>query len=265
VRNVGWKPEDHTWVICAYQESPYLEDCILSLKRQTVSSWIVMVTSTPSPFLTKMAERYQIPIVVNQGEGGIGGDWNFALKTASTELITLAHQDDVYEPDYLQSVLNCGNKSRRPIMFFTDYGELRHGIKQNKSKLLRIKRTMLLPIRFFPNWKAARRLSLSLGNPICCPSVTYRKSVMEQSPFVTTYKSNLDWDQSERLSRREGAFVYIPRVLIYHRIHEASTTTQIIGNHQRTVEDYEIISRFWPKPLARTIARWYASSEKENQ
>ena len=23
---------DHTWIICAYRESPYLEECILSLR-----------------------------------------------------------------------------------------------------------------------------------------------------------------------------------------------------------------------------------------
>ena len=38
----------HTFVICAYKESAYLEECILSLKQQTVKSNIIMITSTPN-------------------------------------------------------------------------------------------------------------------------------------------------------------------------------------------------------------------------
>ena len=38
----------HTFAICAYKKSRYLENCILSLKKQTVTSNIIMVTSTPN-------------------------------------------------------------------------------------------------------------------------------------------------------------------------------------------------------------------------
>lgn len=41
----------HTFVICAYKESPYLEACIRSLKKQTVASAICLATSTPSDYL----------------------------------------------------------------------------------------------------------------------------------------------------------------------------------------------------------------------
>ena len=35
----------HSFVICAYKESPFLEECIQSLEKQTVKSTIKMVTS----------------------------------------------------------------------------------------------------------------------------------------------------------------------------------------------------------------------------
>ena len=55
----------HTFVICAYKESPFLEECIISLKRQTVPSAIIMITSTPNEYITKLAEKYQIDLFVN--------------------------------------------------------------------------------------------------------------------------------------------------------------------------------------------------------
>ena len=45
---------DHTFVICAYKESPYLEECILSLKQQVKKTKIIMVTSTPNELISSM-------------------------------------------------------------------------------------------------------------------------------------------------------------------------------------------------------------------
>ena len=39
--------DNHTWVICAYGESEYLEACIQSLKDQTLQSQIICYSSTP--------------------------------------------------------------------------------------------------------------------------------------------------------------------------------------------------------------------------
>lgn len=38
----------HTFAVCAYRESPFLEDCVRSLVRQTVKSRILIATSTPT-------------------------------------------------------------------------------------------------------------------------------------------------------------------------------------------------------------------------
>ena len=56
------KTNQHTFVICAYQESEYLEECIRSLKNQTVRSKILLATSTPNPMIEGLAEKYHIPV-----------------------------------------------------------------------------------------------------------------------------------------------------------------------------------------------------------
>ena len=138
---------DHTFAICAYKESPYLEECILSLKNQTIKSKIIMATSTPNEWINDLADKYQIPLYINKGEGGIAQDWNFAYRQTDTGLVTIAHQDDIYEPTYLNDVMNCAKNARRPVLIFTDYGEMRNGNKVRKSTLLTVKRLMLLPLR----------------------------------------------------------------------------------------------------------------------
>ena len=87
----------HTFVICAYKDSPYLEDCIRSLKAQEIKSELILTTSTPSEYIEKLANKYDIEFIVNKDGGNIGKDWNFAYKLAKTDLVTIAHQDDIYD------------------------------------------------------------------------------------------------------------------------------------------------------------------------
>ena len=256
--------EDHTWIICAYKESPYLEECILSLLKQTEKSLIRIVTSTPNEHILSLARKYGLEVSVNHGPTGISGDWNFALGTGKTELLTIAHQDDLYEPEYTAEMLNRMNRAKNPILYFTDYGELREGRKVNKNRLLGIKRILLYPVRLLPGKRFARRCALAFGNAISCPSITYRKSVVGENPFSDRFRSNLDWELTEKLSRRKGSFVYNPHIRMYHRIHEDSTTSSIIGEHQRTQEDYEMMRKFWPDRFAKRLSKLYAGAEKSN-
>lgn len=58
----------HVYAIPAYGDSPYLESCIKSLKEQKVASPVIMCTSTPSPFLGAMAEKYDLPYYIREGK-----------------------------------------------------------------------------------------------------------------------------------------------------------------------------------------------------
>ena len=253
----------HTFCVCAYKESPFLEECILSLINQTVKSNILIATSTPNGYISSVAEKYGIPLFVNDAKPGIGSDWNFAISKAETDLITVAHQDDVYEPEYLEMILA---KMRDDVIIaFSDYAELRDGKKVFSNKLLRVKRAMLFPLRFFRKSIFVRRRVLSFGCPICCPSVTYNGALIRENPFKCDFKSNLDWQQWENLSRIKGSFIYIPEPLMCHRIHEDSETSKIIGDNLRTNEDYIMFCKFWPEKFARRISKIYASSEKSNE
>lgn len=254
----------HTFCICAYKESEYLEECILSLLNQTVKSEIYIATSTKNEHISALAQKYSLPLFENTGEKGIGGDWNFALKNAKTDLVTVAHQDDIYEKDYAEKIIKKAEKSKKPIIVFSTYGELREGKKVYKSKLLNIKNLMLFPIKLFPNSIFVRRRVLSLGCPICCPAVTYKTEIIKKNPFKSDFKSDLDWQQWENLSKLKGSFLYINKPLMCHRIHSESATTEIIGDNLRNKEDYIMFRKFWGEKTARKLAQIYASSEKSN-
>lgn len=257
----------HTFVVCAYGESPFLEECIQSLKTQTVKTDIKMATSTPNLHIQNLAEKYQIPLFVNEGEKGLAGDWNFALQQADTALVTLAHQDDLYMPEYAETILKAYRKTKKPIIFFTDYAELRGNETVNKNKLLFVKRLLLFSLRceFLQKSRFVRRRILSMGSPICCPSVTLVKSRVSEKLFRNNMKSNIDWQAWEELSKEEGEFVYLAKPLIKHRIHAGSTTSEVLKSSARRQEDIYMYRKFWPKPIAEFIELFYSQNEKSNK
>ncbi len=257
-------PSDHTFVVCAYQESEYLETCIQSLRNQTVRSQILISTSTPNPYIDNLAEKYDLPVSINRGESGIAGDWNYALSCSNTVLVTLAHQDDIYEPFYTEEMLRCMNKAKKPVFFSSGYAELRDDQKIYSNRLLNIKKILRVPMRMFPDSIFARRLTLAFGDPICCPSVTYVCSIMKRHPFRRGLLASLDWQQWEELSKEKGSFVYSNKPLMCHRIHEKSETSRVINKYSRINEDYQMYLRFWPDPIAKMLAKLYSSSEKSN-
>ena len=256
--------EKHAFVICAYKESPYLEACIQSVLCQKADSSVMVCTSTPNDSIRGLCDKYHLPLYINDAPSSIHGDWNFAMAQADSEYVTLCHQDDIYEPGY-------GDAMRKAMaqgfdLFFTDYYELRGDEKTAKGKLLKIKRILQWPLRFrcLQRRPFAKRWSLRFGNGICCPSVTYHKSVLPMPLFQSGFKSNLDWQTWERLSHGKERFFYCAKPLMCHRIHEGSETSRVIGESMRTKEDEQMFRMFWPKGIARALTKFYSSSEKSN-
>jgi glycosyltransferase involved in cell wall biosynthesis len=257
---------NHTFAICAYKESPFLGECIESvLSQDNADSEVYISTSTPNDYICGLAKKYGLDVYVNTGEHGIGPDWNYAYSRAKGNYITIAHQDDVYLPGYAKAAIDSLSSRSDSLIFFSNYGEIRNGQPVDENRNLKIKRQLLkrLDGKNVDNIRA-RRHALSFGNPICCPAVTFNKTNCPNPPFLTDMKSNIDWGTWERLSLLEGGFCYDPDILMRHRIHEESTTSSLIGDNTRYNEDFEMLERFWPTPIAKLINHFYKQSENSN-
>ena len=203
---------DHTFVICAYKESEYLEEVIKSLLTQTMKSNIVISTSTPNDYIKRIAEKYNLKLFINEGKSGIGPDWNFAVSVAKTKYVTLAHQDDLYSENYTEEIYKATNKHKDIIMIFTNHKEIRNGQIARKNLNLKIKVIMTFPIRFFKKSKFIKKLILSFGNPISCPSVCLNTEIVGKRPFREDMNSNIDWGTWLDFSNKKGAFVYLNKL-----------------------------------------------------
>lgn len=257
----------HTFVVLAYKESEYLEECIKSVLNQSESTNVVIATSTPNKYIDAISKKYNLKVLINDSkEKGIGKDFNFAVHCVDTKLVTIAHQDDIYDFDYVKKITENYKKYDDSIILFTDYYEIRKNQKVYSNFNLKIKRLLLssLRIKKLSHLKINKRNVLRFGNSICCPAVTFVGNKRKNKVFNNTFKCNVDWEAWEILSRKTGKFIYIREKLVGHRVDDSTTTSDIIKQGIRTKEDLEMFKKFWPYFIAKIINKLYKNSERSN-
>jgi hypothetical protein len=78
--------------------------------------------------------------------------------------------------------------------------------------------------------------------------------------FSGNYAINMDWDGWLRMADMIGTFVYVPQILLQHRIHSDSAASVGLVVQVRQREDLEIFGRLWPKTVAAILAKLYSRS-----
>lgn len=260
-------PADHCFVVPAYGESPHLPDCLASLAAQTTRTRTLIATSTPNQHIRQIAEDHGVQVHINPQRGGIGSDWNFALQAATAPWVTLAHQDDLYLPDFARLTLDALARHPAAVLAFTGYDEIEGGRVRPTSTLIRIKQA-LLELGFVGGSRASTRLfktnALRFGCAISCPSVTVNRQTTGLR-FRTDLKVDLDWAAWLELARKPGDFVYVRGALMQHRLHAQSETSAAIDDGHRLAEDEFLLRSLWPESIARAITASYRIAYRSNK
>lgn len=256
--------QDHTFIVCAYKENPYLEKCVRSVVNQSVKSRVMISTSTPNEYIKSIARKYGLEMKVNKGKGDLADNFNFAYSCCDTRFVTLCHQDDFYSRHYLQEVGNALKDVKRPIIAFTDYAEVYNGAVRKSSLVLKVKRVMLLPLCLSGLQKSRfiRRRILGFGNPVCCPSIVFNRDLIKDPEFSSAYRSSVDYELLERISRMKGSFIYCRHRLVYHRLWDGTDTQSSITSGRRSMDERKVLERLWPGFIAGVVSKVYRIAQK---
>jgi hypothetical protein len=260
---------DHTFAVPVYRSAPNLAALLETLRAQAgACSEILLATSTPSAELDAFAKRHAVPLYINPQRVDIAADWNFALGVTQTELVTLAHQDDHFAPSYVARLSSELRRHPGAMIGFCDFSEHTPLGPRPTNINLRVKHA--LRQRAFGSRECITdsrdkvRL-VSLGNPICCPSVMFNRSALADFRFPGGFQTNLDWMAWLELARRPGGFVYVRERLVSKGVHAASETTVAIANRAREREDRAIFDTLWPRPVAAALATLYRLGYRANR
>lgn len=259
----------HTFAVCAYRDSPFLESCIRSLKEQQVKTDVICCTSTPSPYIEKITEKYRVPLYIRVGESNIRQDWLFAYNKAKGRLVTIAHQDDIYRSDYTRELLRAYEKYPDMTVFVSDYLTLRMTEKgtemESFNKVWLVKKILRFPLRlkFLSHLRAIKRSSVIFGNSLCCPACTYQKEAAGKDMFCSRYDFALDWDNLYELAGRRGRFICVEKPLIAYRVHAGATTKACIEDKRRTRDELAMFEKMWPGWVVKILMSFYVKAYDE--
>lgn len=255
--------EDHIFVVAAYGKSPYLEDCLRSLSTQSRPSPIIISTSTPFDGLDELARGYNARLHVHGPNRGIGVDWNQAMSIADAALITIAHQDDVYGPEFSSRVVHTHSAYPEAAYSFCGAGEIFSDGSQRMATRNQLVKRLLVGAAFTGKTNIhgglRRRILFGFGNPIVCPTVTINRSNDQAFKFREDLRTNMDWLAWIDLSANSG-IIRIPQTLLYRRVHDSSETASCISNGARNTEDIMVFQSLWPRNIAKAIAFVYRLS-----
>lgn len=109
---------NHMWLIMAHEKSAFLEECIDSIKSQSLSTRVAISTATPNEYIMSLGKKYSIPIFIKGGKDELRENWNYAYNLADTEWVTLAHQDDIYDTFYTEELFRYAKEKKMLLYFF---------------------------------------------------------------------------------------------------------------------------------------------------
>ena len=260
-------PFSHVFCRLRLQGLPPIWSPVLkSLRAQTEPSKIILCTSTPSPFLEKMGERYGIPLYVREGESNIKDDWNFAWEMAEGDFVTLAHQDDLYHKNYTKELRAAVERFPDLTVFTSDYVIIKGKKLIEADRMLWVKRFLRLPLRIpalgHLSWvkdpspdvwkshllpghhllqKAAGGASHPLGLPVCLRLGEYAAAGQKARAAGSVWSGHF-----YTTGFTTGA-----------------ATKACMRDHRREREEQEMFERFWPRPLVELLMKGYRTAYKE--
>ena len=259
----------HTFAICAYGESPYLSQCIRSLKLQKVRSEIILCAAEESAFLREMSERFDIPLFIRGGAPDIREDWLFAWRCARGRFVTLAHQDDIYRKNYTEELIRAYGRFPDMSVFVSDYMTIRmengRAVDDTLNAVWLVKKVLRVPLRLrgLADLSAIKKSGVIFGNALCCPTCTYRKEWFGDEMFLSGYKFALDWENLYRLAGEKGRFVVCEKPLLAYRVHEDAATMRSIRSSERAGEEEAMFRQMLPGKAAEYLMKAYRLAYRE--
>jgi glycosyltransferase involved in cell wall biosynthesis len=202
-------------IIPNYNHAQYVSDAIDSVLAQTYRNYEIIVvddgsTDNSREVVTKFGERVQY---IYQNNAGLSAARNTGIKASRGSLIGVLDADDMYEPDFLSTLVVALQENPAADGIYCGYQFVDH---QNN----------LLPqieARFISHDKLYD--ALLDGNFFVPESIFLRRYVYEHvGLFDETLRACEDWDVWLRVTKKYK-IIYSPNILTRHRILPGSMST----------------------------------------
>lgn len=202
-------------VIIPCNNSMYLKECLRSILEQSYSNLEIIVVDDGAKDCQNIANQmndHRLQIVRNQSNKGIVYSLNKGISCAKGKFIARIDADDRMYPDRLI----------KQVAYLEAHSEC--GIVGGSHMVINEKGNPVCLVAY-PETDAEIKLSRFFMNPLSHPTVTIRKSVLQQNKYRNSYPYCEDYDLWMRLAR-QCKMHNLPDCVTEYRMHKESCSTR---------------------------------------
>lgn len=238
-----------TAVIPLFHGARFVGETIGSLLAQTWPDFRLLciddASDDDSAAVARTAGGERITVLQNPARLGLGANWNRALETADTEYLLIAHQDDIYEPDYLATMVRLLDEHPRALAAHSRATTVDENGRLIPDPAGAFKDTFWSPAEPQEREPAEELAVLQRGNYVIAPSVLLRMSTVKQlGPFDARYGFVTDWEYWMRASLAGFTLVGTHARLVRFRRHAQTATRAQELTMQRYEEELALLTAF---------------------
>lgn len=224
-----------TVAVPLYNGEKYIATALNALFAQTEQRFDLIIcddgcTDRSLEIIRALPYQERIKIYRNDPPPGLVSNWNACAARVTTKYFTLLHQDDAYEPEFLQRMLAALEAQTEISIMFSErqlmdaqgnrIDDKKANFRKNYLNAMQGKELMV--------WQPAELARVLIrGNLLCCPTAVYRTAAFRRlGSFSADYSFVPDWEYWLRACFNNERLAIINDKLFRYRIHEKSTTTQ---------------------------------------
>ncbi|WP_394228248.1 glycosyltransferase family 2 protein [Pseudoalteromonas spongiae] len=242
----------------------YLEQAINSVANQSLDCYELLIVDggeDPNPDLQKLAMKYKnisLRYIYNTSDRTMAGNWNFAITSSQTDLVTLLHSDDLLCADYILKMKALADTRPDVSAFFCGATI----VDEASSKIISfpdlVKNFIRPRTRLIDLQGEQGIISLLKGCYVFCPTICYRKSLLGKCVFNKKWKMVTDFQFYIDLLAADKKILGVRDKLYYYRRHKENQTSKLTVNCERFTEEVAIYNQvsnlFSARPRVKRIA-----------
>jgi glycosyltransferase involved in cell wall biosynthesis len=214
-----------TILVPTYKRANLLEVAIKSALAQTYTNTEILVLDDESPdntpeVMRKFLAEPRITYVRHKKNKGIAENWRFGFEQARGEYLTILHDDDTFEPDYVATLLKPLEEDKSLILAFCDQWCIdEQGNRLTNDSDIMSKRFGRDRLHRGPLADFARSALVDLSIPV--GASLFRRSWLKSGFIAPEAKGAIDVWLFYQCVQTGGSAFYEPRRLMNYRTHDS--------------------------------------------
>ncbi|HEV2720182.1 MAG TPA: glycosyltransferase [Thermoanaerobaculia bacterium] len=241
-----------TFVMPIWNGARHLREALASLLQQ--GARVVCVDDASTDDSAAFVRASGVELVQNEQRLGLAGNWNRCMALVTTPFFVLAHQDDVYEPNYAATMLALIEQHPRAFIAHCKTTAIDHDGRAISTPAARYKESLWPQDDPYEESGDPGLRRLARGNFIVAPSVVFRTDAARAIGPFSPFAFVTDWEYWLRGLLAGYTIAGTQRRLVRFRRH-AETATHAL---ERTLDRYreEIALQQWIEREARIPAQY---------